>query len=76
MKFASTVHEIDKFGNAENDLMYRSGIKIKYDKTKNYNKYIMRFINYLISLPSKKVSFDSGNTVKEDSLSDRFYSEM
>ena len=41
MGLAGIITELDNFSNNENDLVWRSGIKLKYCKDGNYNKEIM-----------------------------------
>ena len=40
--------EIDSIEDNENDLIFKSKIEFNYNRDGNYNKEIMRFLNYII----------------------------
>ena len=41
--------------NNDYDLVYKSGVDFSYQESGNYNSQIMKFLNYIISLPEKRM---------------------
>ena len=40
------------------DLVYKSKVNFSYQESGNYNSQIMRFLNFIIKLPSKMVGIN------------------
>ena len=49
--FANKIKPVENLENNENDLVYRSRVVFDFQRNGNYNPSIMRFLNYVISLP-------------------------
>ena len=58
-------------------MVFRSGVKFKFESSGNYNSQIMEFLNYAIKLPNKVASFDSDESSQKDlTLGKKFMKDM
>ena len=53
--FANRIKPIENLENNENDLVYRSKVVFDFHRDGNYNPTIMKFLNYVISLPDEQI---------------------
>ena len=70
--FKNKVREIINLSDNNNDLVYRSGVKFEFSEDGNYNPEIMKFINYVVSLPDQKIEIGK----KKEALEDLFRKEF
>ena len=70
--FQNKVREIINLSDNSNDLVYRSGVKFEFRQDANYNSEIMKFLNYVVSLPDQKIEIGK----KKETLEDLFHKEF
>ena len=58
------------------DLVYKSKVEFNYQESGNYNSQIMKFLNYIISLPNKLMPVNEDaerNGKKQKPLNELFF---
>ena len=54
-EFASKIVEVDSALDNDTDLVFKSKISFDFKQDGNYNKEIMKFVNYVIQIPNLKL---------------------
>ena len=78
-KFSSDLIERDGLEDNDYDLVYRSKVDFSYQESGNYNSQIMKFLNYIISLPNKTMPSKSSTepkAKKDKPLNELFLADM
>ena len=77
LTFANKIKLVENLENNENDLVFRSKVEFEFNERGNYNSAIMKFLNYVLTLPDEKVSLGKeGGKEKFVKLEDLFHREM
>ena len=71
--FKKVLKPVDNLSSNENDLVFRSGVSFRFSQDANYNSEIMKFLNFVISLPDTPIELDDQHTI---SLENLFHEEV
>ena len=66
------VEEVDRMAKNQKDLLLQSQVPFHYKEGQDYNPEIMRFLNYLMGLPSTEIQRDG----QKISLGKCFHQDM